>query len=85
MNFENQKLEVSYPTNWEYKIMVFSHVDINELLFDLVDKKCKIKKSTQSRTKKFTSHSVEINVTCEDERKELFKKFEQHKEVKYIL
>ncbi len=82
-NLEELKLE--YPCEWEYKTILESHHDAKKIIESLVKKEHKIKRSNSSKTGKYQTHIVTIQVKDDDERKSLFEKLKSHKSIKFVL
>jgi putative lipoic acid-binding regulatory protein len=81
-----KKPEISYPTNWEYKVIGEDKAKTKKAVKDIVnDKEHTIKESKKSKTGKYTSFSVNVLVFNEDERLFFFEEFSKHKEIKYVV
>ena len=82
----SQELKLTYPCKWEYKTVLESHHNISEIVASVLDKReHTIKKSNNSKTGKYQSHTVTTLVHSDDDRKELFEALKQHKLIKFVL
>lgn len=84
---ENSKeLKLKYPCNWEYKAICESHHDIKEIATDILDKReHSIKKSNNSKSGKYQSHTITTLVHSDDDRKSIYEELKKHKSIKFVL
>jgi len=81
-----QELKLTYPCKWEYKTVLESQHNIKEIVKSVLDKRDhSIKKSNNSKTGKYQSHTVSTLVHSDDDRKELFEALKQHELIKFVL
>ena len=86
VDLNQHNLELDYPCNWQYKLVMRQEISISLVLKEtLGDRKHKTSISNKSSKGKFTSHQVELLVHNEDDRKELHRLFHSHKDVKMIV
>lgn len=86
MNLEDKKLELTYPTNWKYKIITSSHDDALLALEEVFgSREYKYNKSNNSKSGKFISFNIELLVHSDDDRVGLYTLLNQHKRIKYVL
>jgi putative lipoic acid-binding regulatory protein len=86
INLNDHKLELDYPCNWKYKLIMKHDIDVKNVMKDTLGKReHKVSKSNTSSKGKFTSHQVELLVHNEDDRKELHRLFHSHDDVKMIV
>ena len=84
MNLKELKLD--YPCKWEYKTILESYQDAGEIIKTVFcGRKYDIKKSNNSKTGKYQSHTVSTLVHSEDDRKALFDELKNHKSIKFVL
>ena len=82
----NKQLELTFPTQWEYKLIAPVDVDVKEEVKDiLADKEHTISASNVSKEGKYQSHSAKVTVNSHEERKELFEKLKAKPNIKYVL
>ncbi len=81
-----KELKLDYPTNWKYKIILEKKQNAQQIAKDILKKReHKIKKSQNSSSGKYTSHSLEVLVHSDDDRKTLFDTLKEHKHIKFVL
>ncbi len=86
MNLNDKKLELVYPCNWDYKVIVHKECDICDITNSVFGKReHKISKSNKSRNDKYHSYKVTTLVHNEDDRKEIFEQLKKDKNVKIVL
>ena len=86
LSLGKKKPIITYPCNWEYKVIVSYEKDIHIPLQDVLKgKEYKVKKSNDSKNGTYTSHNVTILVTSDDEREAIFANQKTHESVKYVL
>lgn len=85
-DLNGKKPEISYPSEWEYKIIITKNLDVKKIIEDILKgKEYSLKASKTSKEGKYESYSVKTLVTNEDEREEFFSSFKSHENVKYVL
>ncbi len=84
---ENSKeLELEYPCNWQYKVILDKEHDIDELTKEsLQNRDYSVKKSNSSKSGKYNSYSVDVLVHNHDDRKAIFDTLKKHKKTKFVL
>lgn len=71
--FSNQKVKISYPANWKYKVIFDAGVNAKEKVDQIMkDKKYDIKPSKNSRENKYESYDISMIVSDEHERLQIF-------------
>jgi len=81
-----KELKLDYPCKWEYKTVLESHQDADEIIKTVFcSRKYDIKKSNNSKKGKYQSHTVSTLVHSEDDRKALFDELKNHKSIKFVL
>ena len=82
----SQELKLTYPCNWQYKAVLESHHDIKEIAKSVLDEReHSIKKSNNSKTGKYQSHTITTLVHSDDDRKAVFEELKKHKSIKFVL
>jgi len=83
---EGKKLELEYPCNWHYKIIINSHCNIKHVIENVIgDRDYQLGKPTHSKDKNYISYKVTLLVHNEDERVGLFHEFKKEDCVKIVL
>jgi len=86
IDLNKHDLELDYPCNWKYKLIVRQEIDIKIIMKETLGKReHNVKKANTSSKGKFTSHQVELLVHNEDDRKELHRIFHSHDDIKMIV
>ncbi len=79
-------LELDYPCNWEYKVVIRHEQTIQDIIKEVLDKReHNIKPSKKSSSGKFKSYTLEMLVHNEDDRKELYKILMDHEHIKMVV
>ena len=86
IDLNEHKLELDYPCDWKYKIVIKSEQNINNIIKDILeDRKHGVKPSKQSSKGKFTSHTLEMLVHNDEDRKNIYKLLGDHQHVKMVV
>jgi len=86
IDLSDKKLELDYPCNWEYKLVVLEHIDITITVKEVISNRIhKVKESKVSSKGKYKSYSLELLVHNEDDRKEIYKMLGDHSNIKMVL
>lgn len=86
MDLSDKKLQLDYPCNWIYKLIVKEDTKIKKLVKDILhNREYKIKESNSSKKGKFKSYALELLVHNEDDRKEIFQILSEEKDIKMIV
>ncbi len=85
-NLKDKKLELQYPCNWDYKVIVDKECNIHDITKGVFgERDHKVTKSNKSKTEKYHSYKVTTLVHNDDDRKELFEQLRKDKNVKIVL
>ncbi|BAK74624.1 MAG: YbeD family protein [Arcobacter sp.] len=86
IDLSKEKLELNYPCNWEYKLIVLEHINIKSTVKDVIlDREHKVNESKVSSKGKYKSYTLEMLVHNEDDRKEIYKMLGDHSNIKMVL
>ena len=86
IDLSDKKLELDYPCNWEYKLVVLEHIDITITVKEIISSRIhKVKESKVSSKGKYKSYTLELLVHNEDDRKEIYKMLGDHSNIKMVL
>jgi putative lipoic acid-binding regulatory protein len=86
IDLSKEKLELNYPCNWEYKLIVLEHINIKSTVKDIIlDREHKVNESKVSTKGKYKSYTLEMLVHNEDDRKEIYKMLGDHSNIKMVL
>ena len=86
IDLSKEKLELDYPCNWEYKLIVLEHINIKTTVTEVIsNREHKVKESKVSSKGKYKSYTLEKLVHNEDDRKEIYKMLGDHSHIKMVL
>lgn len=86
VDLSKETLELDYPCNWIYKLVVYEEINIKSTVKGVVSsREHKITESNVSKKGKFKSYSLELLVHNEDDRKELYSILGDHDDIKMVL
>jgi uncharacterized protein len=86
IDLSKEKLELDYPCNWTYKLVVKEQINIKTTVKDVVLKREHVVKESKTSAKgKFKSYTLELLVHNEDDRKTLFEILGKHDDIKMVL
>ena len=73
IDLSKEKLELDYPCNWSYKLVVLESINIKATVKDIVlEREHTIVKSKSSSKGKFESYNLELLVHNEEDRKKAY-------------
>ena len=86
INDKEQKLELEYPCNWNYKLITHAPHAIDEIIVSIINDRT-YEKSLSNKSKTGTYHSFDVTllVHSDDDRGMLFEAFKQHELIKMVL
>ena len=86
MDCSQGKLELTYPCEWEYKVIVEIHIEIESVTFCVLgDREHAIKKSKISKNGKYQSHNISLLVHNDEDRHTIFEQLKKDENVKMVL
>lgn len=86
INLDEHKLELQYPCNWKYKLVIKNEQNINTIIKDILNQRDhNIKPSKKSSGGKFKSYTLDLLVHNEDDRQELYKILCDHEHIKMVV
>ena len=86
ISLDNEKLELTYPCEWNYKVIIEAHAEISTIASSILgEREHSVRKSNNSKSGKYTSHNISLLVHNDDDRHEIFQQFKCHCNVKMIL
>ena len=86
VDLNKEKLELDYPCNWSYKLVVSESTNVKVVVKEVVLKReHTINKSKSSSKGKFKSYNLELLVHNEDDRKTLYELLGKHDDIKMVL
>ena len=86
IDLSKEKLELDYPCNWEYKLIVLEHINIKTTVTEVIsNREHKVKESKVSSKGKYKSYTLELLVHNDDDRTEIYKMLGDHSNIKMVL
>ena len=86
IDLSKEKLELDYPCNWTYKLVVREEINIKTTVKEVVlQREHTVIESKKSAKGKFKSYTLELLVHNEDDRKTLFEVLGEHNDIKMVL
>jgi uncharacterized protein len=86
INDIKEKLDIIYPCDWTYKVIGLDEGLIKNAVNKIFNKTpFTINKSNQSKTGKYVSFAVNTTVQSTEEKDFLFKKLNDHENIKFVL
>jgi putative lipoic acid-binding regulatory protein len=86
IDLSKHELELNYPCNWIYKVVIHHEQTIKEIIAEVLDQReHNIKPSKTSSKGKFKSFTLEMLVHNEDDRKEIYKLLGDHEHIKMVV
>lgn len=86
IDLNQHKVELEYPCNWEYKIVIKSEHNINPIVKEILeDREHKISPSKTSTKGKFESFSLKLTVHSDEDRTTIYKQLGKHERIKMVV
>ncbi len=86
VDLSKETLNLNYPCNWIYKLVVLEHINIKATVKEVVlEREHKISESKVSSKGKYKSYTLELLVHNEDDRKGLYELLLKHSNIKMIV
>jgi len=86
IDLSQHKLELDYPCNWTYKLVIRKEQNMNKIIKELLDdRKHGVKPSKTSSQGKFKSYTLDLIVEDENDRKDLYKILGDHEHIKMVV
>ncbi len=81
-----QKVQIDYPSNWQYKIITLHEDHTKEAVLDVINERFHtLKHSKNSKGGKYISMNLELLVQNEDDRNFIYDALKAHHMVKMVL
>jgi len=86
IDLSQHKLELDYPCNWTYKLVIRKEQNINKIIKEVLeDRKHGVKPSKTSSKGKFKSYTLDLIVEDEKDRKDLYQLLGDHEHIKMVV
>ncbi|MCH9812586.1 MAG: DUF493 domain-containing protein [Epsilonproteobacteria bacterium] len=86
ISLDDKKLELTYPCEWNYKVIVGAEIDITIVTTSVLgEREHSVRKANNSKNGKYQSHNVSLLVHNDDDRHLIFEQFKKDVHVKMVL
>ena len=86
IDLNEHKLELDYPCNWKYKLVIKHEQNIKKIIKEVLDEREHgVKPSKVSAKGKFKSYTLEVMVHNDTDRKDLYQILGDHEHIKMVL
>jgi len=86
INARDEKVQIEYPANWEYKLIALSEDLIKIAVEDVIDsREHTLVHSKSSKGGKYVSMNLDMLVHNEDDRNVIFEELKKHQNIKMVL
>ena len=86
LNDRKEKLELSYPCSWAYKLIAGEKEALEEAIHDVIqEREHTLKHSNNSKSGKYISMNLELLVHNEDDRNFIYEALKAHNNIKMVL
>ncbi len=86
INDSKEKLELTYPVTWSYKLISLSKEQIQEAIHEVIlEREHNLAHSNASKTGKYVSMNLDLLVHNEDDRNFIYEALKKHQNIKMIL
>ena len=86
LNDRTDKLELTYPCSWAYKLIAGEKEALEKAIHDvIVEREHKLTHSKNSKGGKYISMNLEILVHNEDDRNFIYEALKAHQNIKMVL
>ena len=86
LNDKEEKLELTYPCNWAYKLIASEKQALEKAIHDVIDEReHSLTHSNNSKSGKYMSMNLELLVHNEDDRNFIYEALKAHSNIKMVL
>jgi len=86
LNDKTQKLELTYPCSWTYKLIASEVDTLKKAIHDVIDEReHKLTHSNNSKSGKYVSMNLDMLVHNEDDRSFIYEALKAHQNIKMVL
>lgn len=86
LNAREEKLELTYPCSWSYKLIALEQKVIEAAIKDILDERGhKLTHSKNSKGGKYISMNLDLLVYNEDDRNFIYESLRAHQYIKMVL
>ncbi len=86
INDRDEKLELTYPCSWAYKLIAGEKEALEKAIHDVIlEREHKLTHSKNSKGGKYVSMNLELLVHNEDDRNFIYEALKAHQNIKMVL
>ena len=86
LNDREEKLELTYPCSWSYKLIGYEKKAIQQAIHDVIlEREHDLSHSNASKKGKYVSMNLDLVIQNEDERNFIFEALKAHQNIKMVL
>lgn len=86
LNDSQQKVELTYPCSWSYKLIGHEKEAIEKAIHDVIlERAHNLNHSNNSKTGKYVSMNLDLVIQNEDERNFIYEALKKHQNIKMVL
>jgi len=86
INESKEKLELTYPCDWSYKLIAGEKEALQKAIRDVIDEReHKLTHSNKSKSGKYISMNLDLIIQNEDERNFIYEALKAHQNIKMVL
>jgi len=86
LNDRTEKLELTYPCSWAYKLIAGEKEALQKAIHDVIlEREHKLTHSKNSKGGKYVSMNLELLVHNEDDRNFIYEALKAHQNIKMVL
>ena len=86
INARDEKLELTYPCSWAYKLIAGKKEALEKAIHDVIlEREHKLTHSKNSKGGKYVSMNLELLVHNEDDRNFIYEALKAHQNIKMVL
>ncbi len=86
LNDRSEKLELTYPCSWSYKLIAGEKEALEKAIHDvIVEREHKLTHSKNSKGGKYISMNLDLLVHNEDDRNFIYEALKAHQNIKMVL
>jgi len=86
INDSKEKLELTYPCGWSYKLIGYEKETIQKAIHDvIIEREHKLTHSNKSKGGKYTSMNLDLVIQNEDERNFIYEALKAHQHIVRVL
>ncbi len=83
---KKEKLELTYPCSWTYKLIGYEKEAIQKAIHDVISERDhKLNHSKASKSGKYVSMNLEMLIHNDDDRAFIFQALKDHQHIKMVL